>query len=47
MIVTSNTPTRQMLFYLSGSFPVHSNSGSKYTMVVYDYDINAILAEMT
>ena len=29
----------------TGRFPVTSSKGSKYLMVLYDYDSNAILSE--
>jgi hypothetical protein len=30
---------------LTGAFPVTSNSGNKYLLIIYDYDSNAILCE--
>jgi hypothetical protein len=31
--------------YLMGAFPVISNAGNKYLLLIYDYDSNAILCE--
>jgi hypothetical protein len=37
--------TGQVFSDQTGAFPVISNTGSRYVMVVYDYDSNAILVE--
>jgi hypothetical protein len=37
--------TGQIYTDQTGTFPITSSKGSKYLMVLYDYDSNAILAE--
>ena len=34
---------RQIATYITGKFPVTSNSGNMYIFVLYDYDRNIIL----
>ena len=40
-----HSPTGQIHTDQTGRFPVQSSCGSKYVMILYDYDSNAILAE--
>ena len=40
-----HSPTGQIHTDQTGRFPVQSSRGSKYIMILFDYDINAILAE--
>ena len=42
-IVDPSTPTGRTYSDLTGRFPVQSNRGANYILVVYEYDSNAIL----
>jgi hypothetical protein len=44
-LLNINLPTGQIHLDRTGHFPNQSSRGNKYVMILYDYNINAILAE--
>ena len=42
---TDETYTDKIYSNLTGKFPVQSNLGNKYVLIIYNYDANAIIAE--